>query len=123
MNTIEMVNSANKNGKTYKVGCMAYNIKLGFHDYHDKQEWPGSAFNTLNTFINEEGWKEVKQPVTWEEARAWMEESYIKNKAIHKGVKHYIEKKDGYLKLCTRDMLCTAFLCMDMLDGEWYIDD
>ena len=37
MNTLEMMNLAKDNGKTYRVNDMLYNIKLGFHDTFGKK--------------------------------------------------------------------------------------
>lgn len=57
MNTLEMMNLAKDNGKTYLVNDMLYNIKLGFHDKSGKK-WYGDAFDYLNDLFEINEWQE-----------------------------------------------------------------
>ena len=57
MNTLEMMNLAKDNGKTYRVNDMLYNIKLGFHDTFGKK-WYADAFDYLNDLFEVNEWEE-----------------------------------------------------------------
>lgn len=57
MNTLEMMNLAKDNGKTYRVDDMLYNIKLGFHDTFGKK-WHADAFDYLNDLFEVNEWEE-----------------------------------------------------------------
>ena len=57
MNTLEMLNVAQKTGKTYKAKDMLYNTTLGFHD-SGKHPWPADAFYDLNDLFSINNWQE-----------------------------------------------------------------
>lgn len=57
MTTLEMMNLAKDNGKTYLVNDMLYNIKFGFHDKSGKK-WYGDAFDYLNDLFEINEWQE-----------------------------------------------------------------
>lgn len=56
MKTLEMMNEAEKTGKTYISGSMRYSAEKGFHDYHGVP-WEAEAFHTLNDVVALDGWK------------------------------------------------------------------
>lgn len=56
LSTLEMINTANKNGFTYECVNMRYSLKKGFHD-KDGFIINGEQFNTLNEVMNIKTWK------------------------------------------------------------------
>lgn len=56
LTTLEMINTANKNGFTYECVNMRYSSKKGFHD-KDGFIINGEQFNTLNEVMNIKTWK------------------------------------------------------------------
>lgn len=56
LSTLEMINTANKNGFTYECVNMRYSSEKGFHD-KDGFIINGEQFNTLNEVMNIKTWK------------------------------------------------------------------
>lgn len=57
MTTLEMMNEAERTGKTYKTNDLLYNNKLGFHD-KNKSKWESFAFIFINDLFDLWNWKE-----------------------------------------------------------------
>ena len=58
MTTLEMMNEAERTGKTYRVGDMLYSNNLGFHDRYGNK-WYGKAFRYLNDLFIVNNWQEA----------------------------------------------------------------
>ena len=56
MTTLEMMNVAKVNGKTYYANDLLYNTKFGFHNRLGNK-WQGSAFDYLNDLFDVDYWK------------------------------------------------------------------
>lgn len=56
MTTLEMMNKAKENGKTYIVDSIRYSVNKGFHDCCGIP-WDADAFRTLNQVIEIDDWK------------------------------------------------------------------
>ena len=65
LTTMDIVQMADRSGKTYITGNMRYNKSLGFHG-SDGEEWSASAFQEygLSYFIHLKNWKECKSTFT-----------------------------------------------------------
>ena len=57
MTTLEMMNMARVNNRTYRSEDMLYNTKFGFHDKKG-QQWEGRAFEYLNNLFAISSWEE-----------------------------------------------------------------
>ena len=56
MTTLEMMNEAERTGKTYKAGDLLYNNKFKFHSNEDV--WCGYSFNFINGLFDVCTWQE-----------------------------------------------------------------
>lgn len=56
MTTLEMMNKAKENGKTYITEDMRFSIEKGFHE-DSGSPWSAGAFRTLNQVIEIDDWK------------------------------------------------------------------
>lgn len=56
MKTLEMMNKAKENGKTYITEDMRFSIEKGFHEYNGRP-WDANAFLTLNQVIEIDDWE------------------------------------------------------------------
>ena len=56
MTTLEMMNKAKENGKTYITEDMRFSTEKGFHGDNGKP-WNASAFSTLNQVIEIDDWE------------------------------------------------------------------
>lgn len=56
MTTLEMMNQAAQDGKTYKAEDMRYNVSLGFHDNENKK-WNANAFDYINDIFAINYWQ------------------------------------------------------------------
>lgn len=56
MKTLEMMNKAKENGKTYITEDMRFSTKKGFHE-DNGSPWNANAFRTLNQVIEIDDWK------------------------------------------------------------------
>lgn len=56
MTTLEMMNVAKVNGKTYYANDLLYNVKFGFYNRLGNK-WQGSAFDYLNDLFDVDYWK------------------------------------------------------------------
>ena len=69
MTTAEMWTLAQKDGKVYIIGDMAYSKNHGFtsvHDFNDK--WEPNNFNSIEEIMSMDEWKEMPNVMTKEEA-------------------------------------------------------
>ena len=67
MNTLDMMNLACKNGKTYRSNDLLFNTEKGFHDT-DNNPWCSDSFDTLNDLFSLNEWETVENIMTKEEA-------------------------------------------------------
>lgn len=56
MKTLEMMNEAEKTGKTYITGSMRYSAENGFHDSCG-EPWDADAFNYINEIMSLDKWR------------------------------------------------------------------
>ena len=56
MRTLNMMNEAERTGKTYIAKDMRYSVEKGFFDSNGKP-WAASAFKDINDIMNVGGWK------------------------------------------------------------------
>lgn len=56
MKTLEMMNEAEKTGKTYITGNMRYSVENGFHD-SSGEPWEADAFNYINEIMALDKWR------------------------------------------------------------------
>ena len=56
MTTLEMMNQAALDGKTYKADDMRYNRNLGFHDIQGRR-WNADAFTYVNEIFSIDKWQ------------------------------------------------------------------
>ncbi len=56
MKTLNMMNEAEKTGKTYIAKDMRYSVEKGFFDSNGKP-WAANAFKDINDIMNVSGWK------------------------------------------------------------------
>ena len=59
MKTIEMMNEAEKTGKTYITGSMRYSVENGFHDISGRP-WEANAFIYINEIMALDRWKSLE---------------------------------------------------------------
>lgn len=57
MTTLDMMNLARTNNKTYRSNDCLYNTKLGFHDKVGC-EWDAASFTYLNELFDIDNWEE-----------------------------------------------------------------
>lgn len=56
MKTLEMMNEAEKTGKTYITGSMRYSVENGFHD-NCGEPWNADAFDYINEIMALDKWR------------------------------------------------------------------
>ena len=57
MTTLEMMNEAERTGKTYRADNLLYNNELGFHA-KNKNRWAGFPFPFINNLFDLRNWEE-----------------------------------------------------------------